>query len=136
MLTKRLVEDVTKSLNDVNFMGFESRIKKLILTLLENPVKQMHEQEKSIVELTDTNRRVNRRMLETEFIMQKFQKAVAVVDTFSNKIVGLEAEMRGIEKAHVGRFKELEFQIQTDIPDAMDVLRRDQNAWKDRFDKL
>ena len=39
LLTKRLVEDVTKSLNEVNFMGFEARIKKLILTLLENPVK-------------------------------------------------------------------------------------------------
>ena len=27
LLTKRLVEDVTKSLNEINFMGFEARIK-------------------------------------------------------------------------------------------------------------
>ena len=45
LVTKALIENVTKSLNEVNFMGFEARINKLILTLLENPVKQMHKQE-------------------------------------------------------------------------------------------
>ena len=39
LVTKALIENVTKSLNEVNFMGFEARINKLILTLLENPVK-------------------------------------------------------------------------------------------------
>ena len=53
-------------------MGFEARIKKLILTLLENPVKQMHKQEQTLHNMADTLRQNQRRMHETEFIVSKF----------------------------------------------------------------
>ena len=67
----------------------------------------MHRQESTIVEVADAQRRNNRRMHETEFIMHNFQKAVAAVDTFENKVVELEKGLRGTEEAHLLKFKEI-----------------------------
>ena len=38
VVTGELVKQVTKSMNEVNFAGFETRIKKMILNLIEKPV--------------------------------------------------------------------------------------------------
>ena len=55
---------------------------------------------------------------------------------FDLKIVELEAEMRGIAKSHEDKFKHIDHEIHTVIPDSIENSRRDQNSWKERFEKL
>ena len=46
-------------------------------------------------------------MHESEFIVQKFQKSISVVESFENKVVKLEKDLRGAEEAHLAKFKEI-----------------------------
>jgi len=67
-----LIKEVTLAMNDINFAGFESRVKEMIITLLEQPIKRIYQYDEIISELSGTMRKNVRRTNELDFILQKY----------------------------------------------------------------
>ena len=72
VMTHELVNKVTKAMNEVNFMEFETRVKDLILTLLDKPLTKMTIQEELMTKYSESLRRNIRRTQELEFTLQKY----------------------------------------------------------------
>ena len=80
-----IVKEVTKSLNEINFYGFENKLRGIILSLLERPVTKMKEQEEIINLLSKSTKAYMRRLHEAEFIVHKFQTTISSVDELRNE---------------------------------------------------
>ena len=82
LLTHQLVKEVTKSMNTINFGGFESKVYSMIMELLEKPIRTMHEYEEIMTRMGESLRKNIRRTHELDFVCQKYQRAAAIVETF------------------------------------------------------
>jgi hypothetical protein len=69
-------------MNDVNFMQFEARVKKMVLGLMERPVGNMNKFNDILMASDVLTKRNTRRINELENIMHKYSNAVSVVDSF------------------------------------------------------
>jgi hypothetical protein len=91
---QKIVQEVTKSLNEVNFFGFENRIRALILGLLEKPIQTMKDQESTIKLLSTSSKSYMRRIHEVEFIVHKFQHTVATLEDVELELARVKEEMK------------------------------------------
>ncbi len=41
MLTHKVVKEITKTANEVNFVGFETRVRQMIISLMEQPIRKI-----------------------------------------------------------------------------------------------
>lgn len=67
ILTHELVNEVTRSMNEANFMGFEARIKAMILKLIEPSIKNLKLNEDLITKYAESTRKNVRRIHEIEY---------------------------------------------------------------------
>ena len=67
ILTHELVKEVTRSMNEANFMGFEARIKAMILKLIEPSIKNLKLNEDLITKYAESTRKNVRRIHEIEY---------------------------------------------------------------------
>ena len=95
LLTHQLVKDVTKTMNASSYMGIESKIRAMIISLLENPVKQMSQHEEVITKMGESLRKNIRRTHDLEYILQRYQRATTCVDAFEFRFTELQAEHKG-----------------------------------------
>lgn len=61
-------------MNNLNFMEFETRVRDMILEMIDKPLKKLNLQESLLKKYGDSQRRNVRRIHEVEFIMSKFQR--------------------------------------------------------------
>jgi len=69
MLTHQVIKEITKTMNEVNFAGFETRVRSMIITLMEQPLRKMQQNDEVISKLGDSLRKNIRRTHEMEFII-------------------------------------------------------------------
>ena len=93
LMTHQLVREVTKTMNAVNFVGFEQRIYQLIIGLLENPIRKMQQSEDILKKMSESLRRNIRRTHELEYIVQKYSKAVSLAEKFENRYDNMESKL-------------------------------------------
>jgi hypothetical protein len=60
---------VTKSLVQLNFVKQETKMRGIVMSLLDNPIQQMREQERQIKTIRVANENNTRRLHEAEFII-------------------------------------------------------------------
>ena len=72
LMTHELVSHVTKTINEVHCTEVESRVKEIIVALLDKPLKNMALNEELLSKYGETARRNVRRVHEMEYIVQKF----------------------------------------------------------------
>lgn len=73
---QEIVQEVSKTLKEINFYEFENKLRGIILTMLDRPLSQMKEQEEIIKLLSKSTKSYMRRLHEVEFIIHKFAKSI------------------------------------------------------------
>ena len=94
VMTHELVNEITRTMNEVNFAGFEGRVKQLILTLIEKPLQKMGLNEQLLEKYTESTRKIVRRQHEMEYIIQKFQKVSSGAENFDKRFNELDQKLK------------------------------------------
>ena len=123
------MQQVAKINTDLNFMGFENRVQRLIKNMLEKPVVEMQKQSGEIDKLWDVSRRNVRRLHEQEFVLTKFQHDSSIVDSFENQFEELRIAVKKKEELTDAKIRELSHQIKHEFGDELNVLRREMGNW-------
>ena len=84
-LSRIIVKKVTSLMSDYNFLGFEDRIRQLILKMLRRPMDKLKEQDEFNMRTDAIVKRHIRTISEMEFFLRKMSNHVGAVDDFHTK---------------------------------------------------
>ena len=68
-MPQNLVRDVTTAMTNINFVGFEGRVRQLVIGLLEDPIKRMTSYDELMTRMNAGIQRNIRRTHELDFIL-------------------------------------------------------------------
>lgn len=130
LLTHQVIKEVTKTMNAINFAGFEKRVNQLVLTLLEKPIRQISHSEQIITKMSDTLRRNVRRVHEIEYILEKYQRAATIVETFENRFSSMKGSMDQHGAIYNDAIVSLKKQVEEQLPETLIELQKEMNSWQ------
>lgn len=93
VLPKNLVREVTTAMTNINFVGFEGRVRQLVIGLLEDPIKRMTSYDDLLTRMNTAIQRNIRRTHELDFVLQKYSRASSIVETFENRMREMNNEL-------------------------------------------
>lgn len=117
VLTHELVDQVTKSMNMVNFSQFESNMKQMLLSILEKPIHKMGLHEQLMQKFGQTLRKSVRRVHEMEHVIQKYSRVADAAETFDNRYQELESRLIEQKKDFDLVIADFHRKLSEDIPD-------------------
>ena len=135
-MTHSLVEQVTRSINEVNLMGHESRIKELVITLIKEPLTKMSLQESILAKFGEALRRNIRRTHDIEHIVEKYQRAQSYVDSFEERFENLEKKMKLQATVYDDEILKIKHKVNEDVPDQLNLQNRELESWKRWFVRI
>ena len=90
IMSHDLITTVTEAMNKANYFGIEGRIKEVVLSVVDKPVKKMKLLEEMVSKYADSTRKNVRRIHELEYVIQKFAKESSAIESFEKRFKGLE----------------------------------------------
>ena len=138
LLNHQVIKEVTKTMNNINFIGFERKVKEMIISFLEKPIKQITHSEGILSKMSETVRRNVRRVHELEFVMEKYQRAATIVETFENRFTAMQGSMDSHGAIYADAIAVMRKQVEEQLPETIGELQKEMNSWKrlsDRTDK-
>ena len=96
--------------NDIDWYGFENRIRKLLHQITEPTIKRMVDTKDMVDKVSTQNEYLSRRVDELEFIMHKSHKRNIVFDDFNKRLSKLEDRQHSTLIEYSSNFETIKFQ--------------------------
>lgn len=117
-------------------MEFETRVKDLILTLLDKPLTKMTIQEELMTKYSESLRRNIRRTQELEFTLQKYQRANSFVEAFDARFSELEKKLKEQAINYDEQFVKVNRHLHEEVHDQFKKHQTEIDSWKRWFAKI
>ncbi len=75
-----------------------------------------------------------RRTHEMEYVIQKYHRAATVVETFEYRFQDMQGSMKQHSSIYDDHFKEINKELQVNIPATLSEQQRELNSWKRLLD--
>ena len=92
-------------------------MRQMIVGLMEGPIKQINGYDELITRINEGLQRNIRRTHELDFILQKYQRAATVVETYEKEMKKLEGIIKKSEEKMEHKFEEFGHKVENEIPD-------------------